>query len=223
MSLAEEERPTAAAIPDGDPRHWLRPLLRPLSDAGAMNGPRRGDDDLNPGHRSDAPAPLLRPAAVLVPIVDRAAGLTVLLTRRSAHLSSHAGQVAFPGGRVDPEDDGPVEAALRETEEETGIPRDFVTPVGLLDPYETGTGFFIVPVVGVLREGCTPVASPLEVDEIFEVPFAFLMDIANHQRHASVWQGRERHYYVMPYESHNIWGATAGMIVNLRERLFGPS
>ena len=98
-----------------------------------------------------------------------------------------------------------------------------MTPVGLLDPYETGTGFFIVPVVGVLREGCTPVASPLEVDEIFEVPFAFLMDIANHQRHASVWQGRERHYYAMPYESHNIWGATAGMIVNLRERLFGPA
>ncbi|MFO1237099.1 MAG: CoA pyrophosphatase [Alphaproteobacteria bacterium] len=223
MSLADEDRPTAASIPDGDPRHWLRPLLRPLADAAAMNGPRRGDHDLNPGYRSDGPAPLLRPAAVLVPIVDRAAGLTVLLTRRSAHLSSHAGQVAFPGGRVDPEDDGPVEAALRETEEETGIPREFVTPVGLLDPYETGTGFFIVPVVGVLREGCTPVASPLEVDEIFEVPFAFLMDIANHQRHASVWQGRERHYYAMPYESHNIWGATAGMIVNLRERLFGPA
>ena len=164
----------------------------------------------------------VRPASVLVGFVahDRP---TLLLTRRQDHLRSHAGQVAFPGGRVDPEDDGPVEAALRETEEETGIPREFVTPVGLLDPYETGTGFFIVPVVGVLREGCTPVASPLEVDEIFEVPFAFLMDIANHQRHASVWQGRERHYYAMPYESHNIWGATAGMIVNLRERLFGPA
>ena len=94
-----------------------------------------------------------------------------------------------------------------------------MTPVGLLDPYETGSGFVIIPVVAVLAEGCTPRANPGEVDEIFEVPLDFLMDTANHQRHSAVWQGRERRYYAMPYESHNIWGATAGMIVNLRERL----
>ncbi|BCW88546.1 putative Nudix hydrolase NudL [Alphaproteobacteria bacterium SO-S41] len=222
MSLAEQN-PPHFAIPEGDPRVWLRAHLRPLEDAAVMTGPKRGDFDLNPGERKAGAPAFLRNAAVLVPIIHRPAGLTVLLTRRSAHLSSHAGQVAFPGGRIDDTDDGPVDAALRETEEETGIPRDFVTPVGLLDPYETGSGFVIIPVVGVLREGCTPVASPDEVDEIFEVPFAFLMDVANHQSHSGVWAGRERRYYAMPYESHNIWGATAGMIVNLRERLFGEA
>ena len=220
MSLAEDNAPRFV-IPEGDPRVWLRALLRPLSDAADMTT-QHGDFDLNPGMRAAGAKPL-RNAAVLVPIVHRPAGLTVLLTRRSAHLSSHAGQVAFPGGRIDDTDDGPVDAALRETEEETGIPREFVTPVGLLDPYETGSGFVIIPVVGVLREGCTPVASPDEVDEIFEVPFAFLMDVANHQSHSGFWAGQERRYYAMPYESHNIWGATAGMIVNLRARLFGPA
>lgn len=219
LPVADE---TPFHIPKGDPRLWLYPLLRPLEEAKAMTQPERGDFDLNPQFRdSDKQTALLRPAAVLVPIVDRPTGLTVLLTRRSTNLSSHAGQVAFPGGRVDPEDDGPVGAAIRETFEETGIPASFITPIGLLDPYETGTGFAIVPVVGVLREGCTPRANPGEVDEIFEVPLAFLMDTANHQRHSGVWQGRERRYYAMPYESHNIWGATAGMIVNLRERLGG--
>lgn len=209
-------------IPKGDPRLWLYPLLRPLEEAKALTKPERGDFDLNPAYRDEEiAAPLLRPAAVLVPIIDRPGGLTVLLTRRSANLSNHAGQVAFPGGRIDPGDDGPVGAALRETEEETGIPPAFITPVGLLDPYQTGTGFVIVPVVGVLREGCQPRANPAEVDEIFEVPLDFLMDTANHQRHSGVWQGRERRYYAMPYETHNIWGATAGMIVNLRERLGG--
>jgi 8-oxo-dGTP pyrophosphatase MutT (NUDIX family) len=222
MSLAEDNAPPVV-VPEGDPRVWLRRRLRPLSEAAEMTAPQRGDFDLNPGQRDALKAPFLRNAAVLVPIVHRPAGLTVLLTRRSAHLSSHAGQVAFPGGRIDDTDDGPVDAALRETEEETGIHRDFVTPVGLLDPYETGSGFVIIPVVGVLREGCTPVPSPHEVDEIFEVPFAFLMDVANHQRHSGFWQGHERRYYAMPYESHNIWGATAGMLVNLRERLFGES
>lgn len=206
-------------MPEGDPRLWLYARLRPLEEAKAMIVPSRGDFDLNPQWREVDAAPLLRPAAVLVPIVDRPGGPTVLLTRRSPHLSSHAGQVAFPGGRIDDTDDGPVGAALRETEEETGITADFITPVGLLDPYETGSGFVIVPVVAVLREGCTPRANPGEVDEIFEVPLSFLMDTANHQRHSGVWQGRERRYYAMPFDGHNIWGATAGMIVNLRERL----
>jgi len=218
LPAVEGERPFR--IPEGDPSLWLYSMLRPLEEAKGMIVPSRGDFDLNPQGRGEAAA-LLRPAAVLVPIVDRPGGLTVLLTRRSPNLSSHAGQVAFPGGRIDDGDDGPVGAALRETEEETGIPGDFITPVGLLDPYETGSGFVIVPVVAVLREGCSPQANPDEVDEIFEVPLAFLMDTANHQRHSAVWQGRERRYYAMPFDGHNIWGATAGMIVNLRERLGG--
>jgi 8-oxo-dGTP pyrophosphatase MutT (NUDIX family) len=220
MSLVTDDR---FHIPEGDPRLWLRPYLRALEEALEMTRPAKGDYDLNPHWRDVEAKPSLRPAAVLVPIIHRPAALTVLLTRRSPNLSSHAGQVAFPGGRIDPEDDGPVGAALRETEEETGIAPHFVTPIGLLDPYETGSGFVIIPVVGVLREGCTPKANPHEVDEIFEVPLEFLMDIANHQRHASVWQGRERHYYSMPYDRHNIWGATAGMLVNLRERLTGAA
>lgn len=221
MSTLPVPEPKPFHIPEGDPRLWLHAHLRPLSEALALARPERGDFDLNPQWRDDEAKPLLRPAAVLVPIIDRPSGLTVLLTRRSSHLSNHAGQVAFPGGRIDEGDDGPIGAAIRETFEETGIPAAFITPVGLLDPYETGTGFAIVPVVAVLREGCTPRANPGEVDEIFEVPLDFLMDTANHQHHSGVWQGRERRYYAMPYESHNIWGATAGMIVNLRERLEG--
>lgn len=220
MSLLSE-RDERLTIPDGDPRIWLRPFLHRLDDPAALPAVGRGDHDLNPGWtRQDRK---LRPAAVLVPIVHRAEGLTVLLTLRSSHLSSHAGQIAFPGGRVDDTDDGVIDAALRETEEETGISRTFVTPIGLLDSYETGTGFKIHPVVGVLREGFTPHPNPHEVDEIFEVPFAFLMDVANHQRHTGYWQGQERHYYAMPYESRNIWGATAGMLVNLRDMLVARS
>lgn len=213
-------RREALAIPEGDPRLWIAPRLRPLEEAASMIAPERGDFDLNPEWRKPEEAPLLRPAAVLVPIVDRPTGLTVLLTERSAHLSSHAGQVSFPGGRIDPDDDGPIGAAIRETWEETHIPAEFITPLGLLDPYETGSGFVIVPVVALLREGCQPIANPAEVDEIFEVPLTFLMDVANHQQHSAHWQGQQRRYYAMPYDSHNIWGATAGMIVNLRERLF---
>lgn len=157
MSLVESE---PFRIPEGDPRLWLRPYLRPLEEALEQIRPAKGDYDLNPKWRDVEAKPSLRPAAVLVPIIDRPAALTVLLTRRSAQLSSHAGQVAFPGGRIDPEDDGPVGAALRETEEEAGIPRHFVTPIGLLDPYETGSGFVIIPVVGVLREGLYAARQP---------------------------------------------------------------
>ncbi len=224
MSAAPDLRTSALHIPPGDPRIWLRARLQPLSEAVAASVPMRGDFDLNPDDASrSSKGEILRPAAVLVPIIERRAGLSVLLTRRSAHLSSHAGQVAFPGGRVDETDDGVIGAALRETFEETAISPAFIEPVGLLDAYETGSGFIITPVVAVLREGCTPRANPHEVDEIFEVPLAFLMDIANHQRHSGIWQGRERHYYAMPYDRHHIWGATAGIIVNLRERLSGAS
>jgi 8-oxo-dGTP pyrophosphatase MutT (NUDIX family) len=162
-----------------------------------------------------------RDAAVLVPLLDRAEGPTVLLTLRAEHLSSHAGQVSFPGGRVEPQDASAIDAALRETEEEVGLDRAFVTIWGTLDPYLTGTGFSILPVVGHVREGFELTIDQQEVAEAFEVPLEFLMNPANHARHSAHWQGKERTYYAMPYGDYYIWGATAGMLVNLYHRLYG--
>jgi len=179
----------------------------------------RGDKDLNPDDwvdpkdRSD-----LRLAAVLVPIVEHDSGPTVLLTRRADHLNSHSGQVAFPGGKVEP-GETPVDGALREAEEEVGLDRSFVDVAGFLNPYETGTGFRILPVISFVRPGFTLTAEPGEVAEIFEVPLGFLMNVDNHERHSVFWRGKRRAYYAMPYQGHYIWGATAGMIRNLHDRL----
>ena len=184
--------------------------------------PKRGDFDLNPRMRDEhAPDRVLRPAAVLIPIVERKAGLSVLFTRRADHLARHAGQVSFPGGRVGEEDDDAVAAALRETEEEVGLARSFVDVRGELDRYETGTGFAIQPFVALVRDGFELKIDASEVAEAFEVPFAFLMDQSNHKQETATWQGRERRYYAMQYERHYIWGATAGILVNLYERLYG--
>lgn len=166
-------------------------------------------------------AAVSKPAAVLIPVVAREVGLTVLLTQRSKELPSHAGQIAFPGGKIDQKDTSPLAAALRETREETGIAEEFVQPVGYLKTYETGTGFSVVPVVGVLRPGFDLVPEPGEVSEIFEVPLGFLMDPSNHQRKQAMWQGRMREYHAMPYEGRYIWGATAAMLVDLSQRLGG--
>jgi 8-oxo-dGTP pyrophosphatase MutT (NUDIX family) len=182
--------------------------------------PRRSDDDLNPEARiipADQPP---RAAAVLVPLVPRDDGLRVLLTERQPHLRSHAGQVAFPGGRIDDSDHGPVAAALRETHEETGIGPDYVEPLGFLDTYLTSTNFRVMPVVGLLRPGFTVMPQEAEVADVFEVPFSFLMDPAHHERHSRDWQGKLRYYYAMPWEGHYIWGATAGMIRNLYSLLY---
>jgi len=178
-----------------------------------------GDFRLN-GPREVAASHAVSEAAVLVPLVERAGGLHVLLTERSGDLSSHAGQVAFPGGRIDPEDKDAADAALREAHEEIGLERHFVEVAGFLDPYETGTRFRVVPVVGFVHLGFTLTLNPAEVDEAFEVPLAFLMNPDNHERHSAVWQGKQRTFYAMPYQGHYIWGATAGMIVNLYERSF---
>jgi 8-oxo-dGTP pyrophosphatase MutT (NUDIX family) len=186
--------------------------------------PQIDDRDLNPDWQDEVARtgrPKLRDAAVLVPLVERHDGLNVLLTRRSDALPSHAGQVSFPGGRVQDEDRGFADTALRETEEEVGLSRGFVSIAGFFEPYETGTGFAIQPVVGFVRPGFDLKPDPREVAEAFEVPFDFLMDPANHQLHHAVWQGRKRSYYAMPYGRHYIWGATAGMLVALRRRLFG--
>ena len=157
----------------------------------------------------------------MVPIVLYPDGARVLLTERPEHLTSHAGQVAFPGGRVEDHDDSVIAAALREAEEEIGLHSDFITVRGTLDIYRTGTGYRITPVVGVVRPGFVLKLDPGEVAEAFEVPLAFLMNPANHERHSSVWQGKERFYYAMPYDGHYIWGATAGMLVSLYDKLFG--
>ena len=177
--------------------------------------PRRSDDDLNPEARIIPPDCVPKPAAVLVPLIAHEGGLSVLLTQRTAHLARHAGQVAFPGGRIDETDAGPVDTALRETEEETGIDRSFVEPIGFLDTYLTGTSYCVVPVVSIVRPGFTVTPHEGEVADVFEVPLAFLMNPAHHEKHSREFLGRERFYYAMPYEGRYIWGATAGMIRNL--------
>lgn len=182
--------------------------------------PTRGDYDLNPEYRpSDTRQ--LAPAAVLLPIIAREEP-TILFTRRTPHLSRHAGQVSFPGGRLHESDPSLTETALRETQEETGIAPHFVTVAGFLDCYETGTGFAILPVVGLLREGFLLAPDTNEVEEAFEVPLAFLLDPANRERRSAEWQGRRREFYAFAYGPHNIWGATAGILVNFADRIIAP-
>ncbi len=162
-----------------------------------------------------------RAAAVLVPIIDHPGEMTVLLTRRPDTMNKHAGQVAFPGGRVDPDDAHPVAAALREAEEEVGLAAHHVEIVGRLDDYHTGTGFQITPVVGIVTPGFELKACHNEVAEIFEVPLSFLMNPDNHERRETEFKGRKAQFYAMPYKDYYIWGATAGMLVNLFNRLYG--
>ena len=162
-----------------------------------------------------------RPAAVLVPLIDRPAGPTVLLTQRTAHLHDHAGQISFPGGRAEPEDADAVATALRETEEELGLMRRHVDVIGSLPVYTTVTNFVVTPVVALIAPGFAVQPDPFEVAEAFEVPLAFLMNPAHHQRRAFDWQGRRREFLAMPWqpteasEPYFIWGATAAMLRNL--------
>ena len=161
----------------------------------------------------------LTPAAVLFPIVSRDGVQTVLLTQRTAHLRDHAGQISFPGGRVEAADESPLHTALRETEEEIGLPREQVEILGYLPEYRTGTGFRVTPVVALVTPPFELVLDPFEVAEAFEVPLSFLLDPANHQRHSLHYRGALRHFFAMPYGDYFIWGATAGMIRSLSERL----
>jgi 8-oxo-dGTP pyrophosphatase MutT (NUDIX family) len=154
-------------------------------------------------------------AAVLIPLVVHEQGMTVLLTQRTDHLSDHAGQVSFPGGRTEAADGSPVETALRETEEEIGLSRERIETIGSLPEYVTGTGYRISPVVALVRPPFSVRADPFEVAEVFEVPLNFLMDPANHQTRRAVLDTGERLFFAMPYERHFIWGATAAMLRNL--------
>ena len=163
----------------------------------------------------------IRPAAVLIPIVDHAEP-TVLLTQRAAHLNDHAGQISFPGGKIDPTDASPLDAALREAWEEIGLEREFIDPIGYLDLYATGFGFRILPTLARIKPGFELRINETEVDDAFEVPLAFLMNPANHQLHAKEFRGMERHYYAMPFAERYIWGATAGILRVLYERIYLP-
>jgi 8-oxo-dGTP pyrophosphatase MutT (NUDIX family) len=161
----------------------------------------------------------VRPAAVLIPVVDRPEP-TVLLTQRTEHLSSHAGQIAFPGGKIDATDASPMDAALREADEEVGLRREFVEPIGYLDLYGTAFGFRILPTVAKVKPGFKLTINENEVVDAFEVPLAFLMNPENHQIHMKEFRGIERSYYAMPFAERYIWGATAGILRVLYERIY---
>ena len=184
---------------------WLR---RHFAAATPPAGSVYGDEGVRPGPQA------LTPASVLVPIVERAEELTVLFTRRTAHLKDHSGQVSFPGGRSQAGDPTPEATALRETEEEVGLSPQRIELLGRLPEYHTRTGFRVTPVVGLVATPFELQPDPFEVEEVFEVPLSFLLDPAHHQRHTREFQGRRVQYFAIPYRSHYIWGATAGMLVN---------
>jgi 8-oxo-dGTP pyrophosphatase MutT (NUDIX family) len=198
-----------------EPDAFFRRAAERLS--GSAHGTAGGDHVLNPGI---AALTSYKDAAVLIPIIA-SVPLAVLFTRRTPRLSAHAGQVAFPGGKIDPTDASPAEAALREAEEEIGLDRRSVRIIGALDPYITATGYHVTPVVARVEPGLPLRINHDEVEEVFEVPLAFLLAPANMQRKSRELGGRQRHFYEMTFDGHIIWGATAGIIVALNQRIFG--
>ncbi|MDB5479804.1 MAG: MutT/nudix family protein [Caulobacteraceae bacterium] len=213
-----------AGLTPADLRDWISARLDPLDESWACGdwGERetRSDFDLGQGPPPPDGAPL-KDAAVLVALVERPAGLSVILTRRADTLRSHTGQVAFPGGRCDP-GETPWATALREAHEEIGLEPSQVTLAGLSSPYRTGTGYHVVPVVGFVTPPFTLSPNPDEVADIFETPFLFLMDPANYeQRQGKSPAGEERRFYAITWEDRLVWGATAGMLRALHDRLEG--
>ena len=193
----------------------------PRVEAGAAEVRPRGDHDLNPDFYY--PGRALTAAAVLVPVVVRKNGLSLLFTRRTDHLTDHAGQISFPGGRMEPGDKDARDTALRETEEEVGLPRTHVRLVGRLDTYITRTGFEVTPHVGLIQPPFPMSPGSYEVAEIFEAPLPFFLDPANREIHSRDYQGKERFFFAFPFGNYYIWGATAGMLVNLVEVLSGDA
>jgi 8-oxo-dGTP pyrophosphatase MutT (NUDIX family) len=202
-------------------RAWIASKLDPIETYDPAARKVNSDFDLNPAQNPGAR--VLTSAAVLVPLVEREEGVTVLLTRRADTLRKHTGQIAFPGGQCDP-GETPWETALREAREEVGLDAGHVLIAGLSSAYQTGTGYDITPVVAFVMPGFALTPSPAEVAEVFEAPFAFLMDPKNHERRfMEQASGLRRYFYAMPYEDRVIWGATAGMLRVLYERLYGPA
>jgi len=181
--------------------------------------PKRGDHDIDPVMRAIAEVRPIRPAAVLVPIVDRA-DPTVLLTQRTTHLPDHAGQISFPGGKIDPGDADPLAAAVREAREEVGLTSQAIDPIGYLDLYMTTLGYRIVPTVARIAPEFQLTLNRGEVDDVFEVPLAFLMTEANHKLRSREWRGLKRTVYDIPFGDRQIWGVTAGILRNLYERVY---
>jgi 8-oxo-dGTP pyrophosphatase MutT (NUDIX family) len=206
--------------PDGL-RRLAHARLAPELAAGALSGEAAPHGDYTiAGDAPDAPTiAAARPAAVLAPIIARPEGLTILLTLRAAHLRKHSGQVAFPGGTIDA-GETPAETALREAQEEIGLAPRFIEPLGWLDPYLTGTGYRVAPLVALVEPGFALTLSAQEVADAFEIPFAFLMEPANHRLEERLWRGKMRNFYAMPHGERYIWGATAGILRNLYEKLF---
>jgi len=182
--------------------------------------PARGDHDADPVMQKISEVRPIRPAAVLVPIVDHPDEPTVLLTQRAQHLPQHPGQVSFPGGKIDQTDKSPLDSALREAEEEIGLDRALVQPLGYLDLYMTTLGYRIVPTVARLEPGFSLTLNTGEVDAVFEVPLSFLMNLDNVERHSRDWQGMTRHYYAITFGERYIWGVTAGILRNMYDRIY---
>lgn len=181
--------------------------------------PPTGDHVLSPEIRDIATGMPPKPAAVLVPVMARPEP-TVLFTLRTETLPTHAGQISFPGGKLDAADPDPLATALREAEEEIGLTPGYIDPLGYMEPYLSGTGFRIVPVVALVSPAFTPKLNPAEVVEIFEVPLDFVMRPENHVRDSREWKGRQRSFYAITYKERYIWGITAGILRNLYERLY---
>ncbi len=213
MSMKSESSSRFSVTPE-----WLRSRLTGYCSE-SFDGVKGFDPALDPLFEGGV-AQALTPAAVLIPLVMRETGVTVLLTQRTAHLRDHAGQISFPGGRCEACDEGPQETALREAQEEIGLDPGQVEIIGALPEYNTATGFVISPVVGLVRPPLNLRLDDFEVAEVFEAPFEFLMNPENHQRHAIEFHGAMREYYAMPWQGYFIWGATAGMLVNLQRHLF---
>ncbi|WP_068088535.1 CoA pyrophosphatase [Polycladidibacter stylochi] len=193
--------------------HVLNPDFSPAIDAAIS-----AHAGLTP--RSLKPKLRFKPAAVLIGLVPRPAGLMVLLTKRRDHLRTHAGQVALPGGKIDAEDASAVAAALRETHEEVGIAPDCLRVLGQLGTYYSGSGFAVSPVIAHIDRDAKITANPDEVDYVFEVPLSFLMNEAHHIKGSRVFEGKERYFYTMPYEDHYIWGVTAGILRLFQQTVF---
>jgi len=206
-SLFEDVDPgRARALRSAEERRWQRPTI-------SDHDHYRPNNDVP---RAELP---LKPAAVLVPLVDRTEGLSVLLTKRASTLKTHSGQVAFPGGRCDETDAHAIETALREAQEEVALDPSLVNVVGAMEDYETVTGYTVAPVVGFVQPTFDLHPEDGEVEDIFEVSLDFILDEKNQTIESRVWQGKERHFYVFPHESHYIWGATAAMLVRLSQMI----
>jgi 8-oxo-dGTP pyrophosphatase MutT (NUDIX family) len=199
---------------------FRRRALRQSGSAAEDAWREHGDFLLNPDTVPYLETLKLKDAAVLIPVIDDGDEARVIFTRRTATLRKHSGQVSFPGGAIDPEDDTPERAALRETEEEIGLDRRFVQTVGRLPYYMAMSGFRITPVLAVVQPGYDLIPNPAEVAAVFDVPLSFLMNPDNHGRGQATWKGAERQFYSMPYGKQHIWGITAGIVRMLYERLY---